>query len=143
MACLSPDGPVYQAGTLSGNPLAMAAGLAQLREMERIDGWSKLEQIGEAFEAGVRRALKKTGRSYNFRRIGSMFCLYFTAADVWNLESAQQSDRGAFGRFFHGCRERGVYFAPSQFEAGFLCAAHSEADLEQTERVTSEVLAQI
>jgi glutamate-1-semialdehyde 2,1-aminomutase len=143
MACLSPDGPVYQAGTLSGNPLAMAAGLAQLREMERIDGWNKLEQIGEAFEAGVRRALKKTGRSYNFRRIGSMFCLYFTAADVWNLESAQHSDRGAFGRFFHGCRERGVYFAPSQFEAGFLCAAHSEADLEQTERVTAEVLAQI
>jgi glutamate-1-semialdehyde 2,1-aminomutase len=143
MACLSPDGPVYQAGTLSGNPLAMAAGLAQLREMERIDGWKKLEQIGEAFEAGVRRALKKTGKSCNFRRIGSMFCLYFTAADVWNLESAQQSDRGAFGRFFHGCRERGVYFAPSQFEAGFLCAAHSEADLEQTERVTSEVLAQI
>ena len=143
MACLSPDGPVYQAGTLSGNPLAMAAGLAQLREMERIDGWSKLEQIGEAFEAGVRRALKKTGRSCNFRRIGSMFCMYFTAADVWNLESAQLSDRGAFARFFHGCRERGVYFAPSQFEAGFLCVAHSEADLERTERVTSEVLGQI
>lgn len=143
MACLSPDGPVYQAGTLSGNPLAMAAGLAQLREMERINGWHKLEEIGEAFEAGVRRALKKTGKSCNFRRIGSMFCLYFTAADVWNLESAQQSDRVAFGRFFHGCRERGVYFAPSQFEAGFLCVAHSEADLEHTERVTSEVLAQI
>jgi glutamate-1-semialdehyde 2,1-aminomutase len=140
MACLSPEGPVYQAGTLSGNPLAMAAGLAQLHEMERIDGWKKLEEIGEAFEAGVRRALKKTGKRYNFRRIGSMFCLYFTEADVWNLESAQQSDRAAFGRFFHGCRERGVYFAPSQFEAGFLCAAHSDFDLEATEKVVSEVL---
>jgi glutamate-1-semialdehyde 2,1-aminomutase len=141
MAYLSPEGPVYQAGTLSGNPLAMAAGLAQLREMERIDGWQKLEQIGEAFEKGVRRALKKTGKNYNFRRIGSMFCLYFTEADVWNLQSAQQSDRLAFGRFFHGCRERGVYFAPSQFEAGFLCAAHSDMDLDTTEQVTSEVLA--
>ena len=70
-----------------------------------------------------------------------MFCLYFTEADVWNLQSAQQSDRLAFGRFFHGCRERGVYFAPSQFEAGFLCAAHSDMDLDTTEQVTSEVLA--
>lgn len=138
---LSPDGPVYQAGTLSGNPLAMAAGLAQLKEMERLDGWGRLEAIGAQFEEGVRRTLKKVGRKYNFRRIGSMFCLYFTEGDVWDLASAQQSDKATFGRFFHGCRERGVYFAPSQFEAGFLCVAHNEQDLEKTERITSEVLA--
>lgn len=138
---LSPDGPVYQAGTLSGNPLAMAAGLAQLNEMDRVDGWARLEEIGASFEEGVRRTLKRSGRDYNFRRIGSMFCLYFTSSDVWDLESAQKSDKAVFGRFFHGCRERGVYFAPSQFEAGFLCLAHSGADLEKTERVCFEVLA--
>ena len=137
---LSPDGPVYQAGTLSGNPLAMAAGLAQLREMERINGWKCLEEIGVSFEAGVRRTLKQIGKNYNFRRIGSMFCLYFTEGDVWDLASAQQSDKTTFARFFHGCRERGVYFAPSQFEAGFLCVAHTGQDLEKTERVTAEVL---
>ena len=86
---LSPDGPVYQAGTLSGNPLAMAAGLAQLREMERLNGWARLEALGAAFEDGVRSALRKTGRDYVFQRIGSMFCLYFTSGEVWNLEDAQ------------------------------------------------------
>lgn len=141
MAYLSPEGPVYQAGTLSGNPLAMAAGLAQLREMERLGGWDRLEAIGAEFEAGVRRALKGAGRGYNFRRIGSMFCLYFSESDIWNLESAQKSDRALFAKFFHGCRERGVYFAPSQFEAGFLSLAHGSAELDQTARITEEVLA--
>jgi glutamate-1-semialdehyde 2,1-aminomutase len=140
MDYLSPDGPVYQAGTLSGNPLALAAGLAQLREMDRIGGWRLLEEIGARFEAAVQGGLARTGKRYNFRRLGSMFCLYFTDGDVWDLASAQKSDREAFKRFFHGCRERGVYFAPSQFEAGFLCTAHSEEDLEKTERVTWEVL---
>ena len=143
MNCLSPDGPVYQAGTLSGNPLALAAGLAQLREMAHIDGWKRLEETGAAFEAGVRRALKSTGRDYNFRRIGSMFCLYFTGAEVHDLASAQQSDKAAFARFFHGCRERGVYFAPSQFEAGFLSVAHAQVDLDEVEKITTEVLASL
>jgi glutamate-1-semialdehyde 2,1-aminomutase len=141
MDYLSPEGPVYQAGTLSGNPLALAAGLAQLRELERLGGWDRLEAIGAEFEAGVRRGLKKVGRPYNFRRIGSMFCLYFTEGDVWNLESAQKSDRQVFAKFFHGCRERGVYYAPSQFEAGFLSLAHGEQELAKAESVTSEVLA--
>ncbi len=140
MSCLSPEGPVYQAGTLSGNPLALAAGLAQLREMERVDGWRRLEEIGAAFESGVRRALKASGKDYNFRRIGSMFCLYFTAGEVNDLASAQHSDKASFARFFHGCRERGVYFAPSQFEAGFLSVAHTEVDLSEVEKITTEVL---
>lgn len=143
MSCLSPEGPVYQAGTLSGNPLALAAGLAQLREMERQDGWKRLEAIGAAFEAGVRWALKQASKDYNFRRIGSMFCLYFTGGEVHDLVSAQHSDKAAFARFFHGCRERGVYFAPSQFEAGFLSLAHTEADLGTVEKITAEVLAAI
>ena len=138
---LSPDGPVYQAGTLSGNPLAMAAGLAQLRELERVDGWAKLEELGAEFEDGVRFALRKAGRDYVFQRIGSMFCLYFTSGEVWNLADAQRSDRAGFGRYFHACREAGVYFAPSQFEAGFLSLAHSSGDFARTAEAATAALA--
>jgi glutamate-1-semialdehyde 2,1-aminomutase len=136
---LSPDGPVYQAGTLSGNPLALAAGLAQLREMERRDGWNELEKLGAQFEAAVREMI--AGRPLAFQRIGSMFCLYFTPGPVRNLADAQRSDRAAFNRFFPACLNGGVYFAPSQFEAGFLSLAHTVADLEETARVAREALA--
>ncbi len=138
---LSPLGPVYQAGTLSGNPLAMAAGLAQLRELERVGGWEKLEELGAEFEDGVRFALKKAGREYVFQRIGSMFCLYFTSGEIWSLTDAQRSDRTAFAKYFHACREAGVYFAPSQFEAGFLSLAHTSADLARTAEVALAALA--
>ncbi|HEY3901148.1 MAG TPA: glutamate-1-semialdehyde 2,1-aminomutase [Chthoniobacter sp.] len=137
---LSPDGPVYQAGTLSGNPLAMAAGLAQLREMERVNGWKQLEELGQAFEIGTREALKRAGRNYVFQRIGSMFCVYFTEGEVWNLADAQRSDKAAFGRYFHACLEAGVYFAPSQFEAGFLSLAHTDSDLAKTAEVVTQAL---
>jgi glutamate-1-semialdehyde 2,1-aminomutase len=129
---LSPDGPVYQAGTLSGNPLAMAAGLAQLRELERTDGYTRLEESGRQLEDAIRGLLKDLGWPLTFHRIGSMFCLYFTEEAVWNLEDAKKSDREAFRRFFHACLQDGVYFAPSQFEAGFLCLMHTNADLERT-----------
>ena len=138
---LSPDGPVYQAGTLSGNPLAMAAGLAQLRELDRVNGWAKLEEIGAEFENATRAALRRAGRDYVFQRIGSMFCLYFTSGEVWNLADAQRSDRAAFGRYFHHCLEAGVYFAPSQFEAGFLSLAHTSDDLSRTAEVVAAALA--
>jgi len=135
---LSPDGPVYQAGTLSGNPLALAAGLAQLRELERRDGWRALDALGAQFEATVREMI--AGRPLTFTRIGSMFCLYFTAGPVKNLADAMRSDRPAFNRYFHACLEAGVYFAPSQFEAGFLSLAHTAADLEQTAKVARAAL---
>ena len=141
MDCLSPDGPVYQAGTLSGNPLAMAAGLAQLREMERVDGWTRLEELGAEFESGVRFAMKKAGKDFVFTRIGSMFCLYFTNGEVHHLADAQRSDRAAFARYFHACLEAGIYFAPSQFEAGFLSLSHSSADLARTAEVAAAALA--
>jgi len=137
---LSPEGPVYQAGTLSGNPLAMAAGLAQLRELERVNGWAKLEELGTILKDRVLAALKKSGRNYTVQSIGSMFCLYFTEEPVTDLASAQKSDREAFGRFFHGCMERGVYFAPSQFEAGFISLAHTTEDMDRTGEVVAEVL---
>lgn len=136
MDFLSPDGPVYQAGTLSGNPLAMAAGLTQLRTLEATNGWAKLEEIGAAFEASARDAIGD--RPLTFQRIGSMFCLYFHPGPVWNLEDAQQSDNAAFNRFFHACLARGVYFAPSQFEAGFLCTAHDSAAMDRTAEVVRE-----
>jgi glutamate-1-semialdehyde 2,1-aminomutase len=138
---LSPDGPVYQAGTLSGNPLAMAAGLAQLRELERVNGWARLEAMGAAFEHATREAVQRAGRDYCFQRVGSMFCLYFTPGPVWNLGDAQRADRAAFNAYFHRCLDAGVYFAPSQFEAGFLSLAHTAHDLERTAEVVAAALA--
>jgi glutamate-1-semialdehyde 2,1-aminomutase len=143
MDFLSPDGPVYQAGTLSGNPLAMAAGLAQLRELERVDGWGQLEEIGQQMESGVRRVLHQLGRGYQFNRIGSMFCLFFTEEPVLSFPDAMKSDLAAFRKFFHLCLQRGVYFAPSQFETGFLCLMHSAADVDQTTNVLHHCLRQI
>jgi len=135
---LSPDGPVYQAGTLSGNPLAMAAGIAQLQEMERAGGWRRLEEIGEAFERRTRAAI--AGRACTFHRIGSMFCLYFSEGPIRRLSDAMRCDRDRFARFFHACLDAGVYFAPSQFEAGFLCLAHTEPDLDRVAEVVASSL---
>jgi glutamate-1-semialdehyde 2,1-aminomutase len=135
---LSPDGPVYQAGTLSGNPLAMAAGLAQLREMERRNCWAELEKLGAQFEAAVREMI--ADGPFTFARIGSMFCLYFTAGPVKNLAEAMRADKPAFNRYFHACLEGGVYFAPSQFEAGFLSLAHTEEDIAETARIATAAL---
>ncbi len=140
MDALAPDGPVYQAGTLSGNPLAMAAGLAQLRELERTNAWRRLEELGTVFEEGVQAALRRADRRCTFQRIGSMFCLYFTGQPVCDLASAQTSDRAAFARFFHAALDGGVYFAPSQFEAGFISTAHSAADMEKTAEVAARAL---
>ncbi len=137
---LSPDGPVYQAGTLSGNPLAMAAGLAQLRELERTNAWARLEERGARFEEAVRHTLKRVGKPCTFNRVGSMFCLFFTDSEVYDLATAQGSDRQAFARFFHACLDGGVYFAPSQFEAGFISTAHTDADMARTEEVATHAL---
>ncbi len=137
---LAPDGPVYQAGTLSGNPLAMAAGLAQLKEMEKINGWDALEKLGQQFEEGIRGALEAAGRNYTFHRVGSMFCLFFTEEEVIDLESAKRADAEGFKRFFHHCLGKGVYFAPSPYETGFLCTQHGAAEIEETVEVAKEAL---
>jgi glutamate-1-semialdehyde 2,1-aminomutase len=137
---LSPDGPVYQAGTLSGNPIAMAAGLAQLRELERTDGWKLLDELGAQFEALARDAIKSATIDATFHRLGSMFCLFFAGAPIVDLASAQRSDLKMFTRFFHACLKRGVYFAPSQFETGFISTAHSAGDIEDTGAVVREAV---
>jgi glutamate-1-semialdehyde 2,1-aminomutase len=137
---LSPDGPVYQAGTLSGNPLAMAAGLAQLGELERINGWKLLEERGAQLEKATRAAISKAGIAATFHRIGSMFCLFFASGPVIDLAGAKRSDLTMFAKFFHACLERGVYFAPSQFETGFISTAHSAEDIERSGEVVREAL---
>jgi len=141
MDCLSPDGPVYQAGTLSGNPLAMAAGVVQLRELERMDGWTVLEQLGAQLEYGIRDVISKA--ALTFHRVGSMFCLFFTNGPVVDLDSARRSDTPRFAKFFHACLDCGIYLAPSQFATNFISSAHSAADVEETAKVIRETLADL
>ena len=156
MDCLAPLGPVYQAGTLSGNPLAMAAGIAALEELgghvrENVgnqprsherghDAYVRLEHLGATLEAGLRDAAKSARIPVIFNRCGSMFCGYFTSDPVWNLADAMKADRERFKKFFHGMLAEGVYLAPSQFEAGFLSTAHTDADIAATVRAAAAVM---
>ncbi|MEM6278622.1 MAG: glutamate-1-semialdehyde 2,1-aminomutase [Verrucomicrobiota bacterium] len=137
---LAPDGPVYQAGTLSGNPLAMVAGITQLKEMERHQGWDRLDEIGQQFEDAVHAVLDKKGRDLTFNRIGSMFCLFFTEEDIVNVDDVKKSDFEAFRKFFWAALDHGVYFAPSQYEAGFISLAHGPDEMEKTAEVTEKAL---
>ena len=140
MDCLAPTGPVYQAGTLSGNPLAMAAGIATLEELAGSDAYSKLEGAGAELEKGLSGAAKSAGAAVQFNRCGSMFCAYFTAQPVHNLADAMKSDRDRFRKYFHGMLQQGIYLAPSQFEAGFLSTAHTSADIERTVEAAAAVM---
>jgi glutamate-1-semialdehyde 2,1-aminomutase len=136
---LSPEGPVYQAGTLSGNPLALAAGLAQLRELERINGWELLEAIGKEFERAIVESVSKA--HLTFHRVGSMFCLFFSSGPIFDLDTAQRSDTARYAKFFHTCLRRGIYFPPSQFETAFLSVRHQTEDIDATARIVNEALA--
>jgi glutamate-1-semialdehyde 2,1-aminomutase len=154
MDLLAPLGPVYQAGTLSGNPLAMAAGIAALKELNSPkskvqspkfkramnDVYSRLEKLGTQLETGMKDAAKSAGVPVQFNRCGSMFCAYFTDRPVWSLADAMKSDRARFAKFFHGMLAEGFYLAPSQFEAGFISTAHTAADIEQTIKAAAKVL---
>jgi glutamate-1-semialdehyde 2,1-aminomutase len=140
MSRLAPLGPVYQAGTLSGNPLAMAAGLAQLRELDASEGFVKLEHLGAMLEGGVRQLLAQKALPYRFYRLGSMWCLFFTGKEVRNLEDARTSDLAAFSKYFHGMLENGVYVPPSQLEACFISLAHGGAEIARTLAAMGKVL---
>ncbi len=143
MDYLAPIGPVYQAGTLSGNPLAMAAGLAQLRELHNRSGFERLDQLGAHFEHGLRPLLSAKGVPHRFNRVGSMFCVFFADRDIVNVDDVMKQDLDFFKKFFWGCLEHGVYLAPSPYETGFLSLAHTEADLDDTLTVFEQVLAKI
>src|SRR5450432_1018413 len=126
MSMVAPSGPIYQAGTLSGNPLAVAAGLAMLRHLKaHPEVYDRLEACGARLEASA-----PAGVTVN--RVGSMFTYFFTDGPVTDWESAKRCDTARFGRFFRGMLERGIYLAPSQFEAAFVSAAHTEEDIRQT-----------
>lgn len=140
MDYLAPDGPVYQAGTLSGNPLAMVAGITQLKEMERLDGWNRLDQIGQQFEDGVRGILREMGRDLTLHRVGSMFCLFFSEEEILNVDDVKKTDFDAFRKFFWAALDEGVYFAPSAYEAGFISLSHGEGDMEKTVDATRKAL---
>jgi glutamate-1-semialdehyde 2,1-aminomutase len=138
MDCLAPLGPVYQAGTLSGNPLAMAAGIAALEELSDGRAYAKLEGLGAALESAMKAAAKAAGIAVQFNRLGSMFCAYFSSEPVHNLADAMKSDRARFAKYFHAMLERGIYLAPSQFEAGFISTAHTMEDIEKTAAAARE-----
>jgi glutamate-1-semialdehyde 2,1-aminomutase len=129
---VAPAGPVYQAGTLSGNPLAVAAGLATLRRLKKENPYDELESLGARLERGLLAAAGRANVPARMNRVGSMFTLFFTDRDVFDFESAKTCDMQRFNRFFHAMLDRGVSLPPSQFEAAFISAAHTAADIDRT-----------
>lgn len=133
MKLVAPSGPVYQAGTLSGNPLAMAAGLEMLRLIRTGRNlYKNLERRAAILEAEMRSHLSSVGKPFTINRVGSMFTLFFTEGMVTDYQSAKRSDTTAFARFFNGMLGEGIYLPPSQFEAAFLSAAHTDRDIDRT-----------
>ncbi|WP_028844361.1 glutamate-1-semialdehyde 2,1-aminomutase [Thermodesulfovibrio thiophilus] len=132
MSLVAPEGGVYQAGTLSGNPLAMTAGIETLKILLKSNTYKKLEKKMLQLEEGLKDAAKKQKISAKFYRAGTMFCTYFTEQEVVNAQTAKTSDIEKFKKFLWGMLNRGIYIAPSQFEAGFISIAHSEKDIEKT-----------
>jgi glutamate-1-semialdehyde 2,1-aminomutase len=132
MEQLAPLGPVYQAGTLSGNPVAVAAGLATLKLIQAPGFYEKLEKTTQSLVQGLAAEAKAAGVAFSAQSIGSMFGLYFRAAAPTSFAEVMESDRERFNRFFHAMLERGIYLAPSAFEAGFVSAAHGAAEIDAT-----------
>jgi glutamate-1-semialdehyde 2,1-aminomutase len=145
MRHVSPEGAMYQAGTLSGNPLAMAAGLAMLEAIEADPGlYDRLERLGARLEKSARSAIEELNLRQRlcFQRVGSIFCLFFTKGPVRSFDDLAQSDTSAFAKFFHGLLERGVSIAPSAYEVGFVSAAHTEEDIDHFGSAAREALAE-
>ncbi len=144
MDLVAPLGPMYQAGTLSGNPLAMAAGYAQLRYLkEHKELYAKLDKLSGELAAGVAAAAKSAGVPMTHNRVGSMFTWFFQAGPVTDWDSASKSDTEAFGRFFRNMLDSGVYLPPSQYEAAFLSAAHTEEDIKKTIAAAKQAFAMV
>jgi glutamate-1-semialdehyde 2,1-aminomutase len=132
MARIAPEGPVYQAGTLSGNPIAVTAGLVTLEILDTKNPYPELERRAAQLEAGLRRAAADADLPATLNRAGSMLTAFFTPGPVTDYASARRADTERYGRFFRAMLARGIYLAPSQFEAAFVCAAHTDADIDAT-----------
>lgn len=132
MKKIMPAGPVFQAGTLSGNPVAMAAGIATLKELKRSPPYKRFDELGARLEAGLRKAAADAGLPHQFNRIGSMWTLFFTATPVTDFDTAKTADTKRFGRFFWEMMDRGFYLPCSQFEAAFLCTPMTESHIDET-----------
>ncbi len=143
MSMVSPEGPVYQAGTLSGNPLAMTAGIETLKILSKDGVYRKLENTAALLEKGLTDAAITAGVKTKFYRAGTMFCTYFTDTNVIDYKTAKTSDTAKFSRFFSAMLKRGIYIAPSQFEAGFISLVHSDRDIEKTVKAAYESLVEI
>lgn len=143
MRLLAPVGPVYQAGTLSGNPLAMSAGYAVLRELFKEGTYTMLEMLSRRLADGLEDAARAAGVPARVQRVGSLLTLFFTNASVRNWTDADKADRRAFTRFFHGMLDRGIYLPPSQFEAWFVSLAHTDEDIDKTVQVAHQVLHEV
>jgi glutamate-1-semialdehyde 2,1-aminomutase len=143
MSSVAPLGPVYQAGTLSGNPLAVAAGIATLRILRDDPGiYGRLERRAAQLCEGVAEAARNLQKPLTVNRVGSMFTFFFAPGPVTDYESAKRSDTSAFARFFRAMLERNVYLPPSQFEAAFLSDAHTDRDIAETIRAAGEAIAE-
>ncbi len=143
MEMVAPAGPMYQAGTLSGNPLAMTAGLETLRGINQSGVWDGLEQRGAQLMTGLSEAAAAAGVPVSVSRVGTMFGMFFQPGPVTDWASASASDTERFGRYFHAMLEQGVYIAPSQFEAGFLSTAHGEQEIDATVEAAAQAMAQL
>jgi glutamate-1-semialdehyde 2,1-aminomutase len=143
MKMVAPEGPVYQAGTLSGNPLAMTAGIETLKIISKPGTYKQLMSKSAALEEALRHASKRAGIKTKFYRAGSMFCTYFTDTEVVDYATAKKADAKKFAQFFSKMLERGINLAPSQFEAGFMSLAHSAADINKTARAAYESFKEI
>ncbi len=132
MEQISPAGPIYQAGTLSGNPLAMSAGIAALQVLQQPGVYEELERKSAKLDAGLQQAAAAAGAVVSFNRVGSMLCVFFTGQKVIDYDTACTSDTKKFGVYFRSMLEQGIYLAPSQFEAAFMSLAHSDEDIEKT-----------
>ncbi len=143
MEKVAPSGPIYQAGTLSGNPLAMAAGLATLDSLRDGDAYDVLEVRGARLQEGLERAGRAAGVTACVQRVGAMMTIFFTAGPVGDFAGAKTCDTEKYGAFFRGMVERGVHLAPSQFEAAFLSTAHTDEDIDRTIAAAGDVLAEL
>jgi glutamate-1-semialdehyde 2,1-aminomutase len=143
MQKVAPDGPVYQAGTLSGNPLAVAAGLATLRRLRDREIYERLEESGARLEASFTEAARKAGKTVTVQRVGSMITPYFREGAVASMADAAKSDTEAFGKWHAAMIDEGVHWPPAQFEAGFLSTAHDDDALAATERAFAAALGRI